>query len=73
MLKTNKADSFKYSICEDLYELYNSSKKYYHGADDGSFLGISWIDPNEIEFYNTKMESIIYNIQSLGVLRTVSA
>ena len=72
-LRANKANSFKYAICEDLYELYNSSKKYHHGADDGSSLGISWINPNEIDFYNAIMESIIQKIQSLGSLRTVSA
>lgn len=70
---TNKSNLFKLNICKELYELYDSSKKYHHGAEDGSFLGISWINPSEVEFYNSTLESIIQRIQSLGSIRSISA
>ncbi len=72
-LKTNKNNPQLYHACKTLYELYDSSKKYHHGADDGSLLGISWINPSEIEFYNSRIESIVNDINAVGTLRQVSA
>lgn len=72
-LSANKTDNSKHDICKELYELYDSSKKYHHGADDGSFLGISWINPSEVEFYHSTLESIIQRIQSHGLIRFISA
>lgn len=72
-LKTNKNNPHLHNVCKTLYELYDSSKKYHHGADDGSLLGISWINPSEIEFYNSRIESIVNDILSIGTLRQVSA
>lgn len=72
-LKTNKNNPHLHNACKTLYELYDSSKKYHHGADDGSLLGISWINPSEIEFYNSRIEGIVNDILSIGTLRQVSA
>jgi len=44
-----------------------------HGADDGSLLGISWINPNEIVFFDERMRHIISMIREKGMLRTLSA
>lgn len=71
--RANKNDEEKYRICKKLQEIYDSSKKYHHGADDGSFLGISWINPNEIEYYDQTLSDIISSIQARCKIRTMIA
>ena len=54
-------------------EIYDSSKKYQHGADDGSLLGISWINPNEIEYYDQVLNEIITRIRARCTIRAMIA
>ena len=69
----NKKDEEKYNICKKLHELYDSSKKYHHGAEEGSFLGIAWINPNEIEYYDKILNEIISSIRATCTIRTLIA
>lgn len=72
-ISANRDDPERKEICRELKELYDGSKKYHHGADDGSLLGISWINPNEIVFFDERMRHIISMIREKGILRTLSA
>ena len=71
--RANKNDAEKYGICKKLQEIYDSSKKYHHGADDGSLLGISWINPNEIEYYDQVLNEIITRIRARCTIRAMIA
>lgn len=71
--RANKNDIEKYGICKKLQEIYDSSKKYHHGADDGSLLGISWINPNEIEYYDQVLSEIITSIRARCTIRAMIA
>lgn len=71
--KANKNDAEKYNICKRLQEIYDSSKKYHHGADSGSLLGISWINPNEVEYYDQVLNEAIISIQTNCTIRTLIA
>lgn len=72
-VKANKNDVEKYNICKKLQEIYDSSKKYHHGADNGSLLGISWINPSEVEYYDQMLCEIILNIQEKYTIRGLTA
>lgn len=71
--RANKNDPEKYSMCKQLQEIYDSSKKYHHGADEGSLLGISWINPSEVEYYDQIMSKILLNIQTNCTIKTLTA
>lgn len=71
--RANRNDPEKYRICKKLQEIYDSSKKYHHGAEDGSLLGISWINPNEIEYYDQVLTEIISNIRARCTIRAMIA
>ena len=45
----------------------------HHGAEDGSLLGISWVNPNEVEYFDQIIQEIIEKIRSIGELRSLSA
>lgn len=72
-IRSNSGDKIKQSMCLRLQEIYDSSKKYHHGAEDGSLLGISWINPNEVEFYDEVITKIIEEIRNNGMVRALSA
>ncbi len=72
-IKANKRDRQRHEICSALQEIYDSSKKYHHGADEGSLLGISWINPNEVEYYDKVLMDIIYEIRKNITIRPLSA
>ena len=38
--------------------MYDLSKKYHHGADEGSTLGLSWINPDELELFDSELKEI---------------
>lgn len=71
--RANRNDEEKYHICKKLQEIYDSSKKYHHGADNGSLLGISWINPNEVEYYDQILNETILSIQTKCSIRTLIA
>lgn len=48
----------KKKIAKKLKELYDLSKKYHHGADEGSTLGLSWINPDELELFDSELKEI---------------
>ena len=56
-----------------MQEIYDSSKKYHHGADDGSLLGISWINPNEVEYYDQVLNELISSIRARCTIRVMTA
>lgn len=72
-IKANKNNPERYKMCLELKELYDASKKYHHGADDGSLLGISWINPNEVEYFDSRIQEIVQSIIDNGILRSLSA
>ncbi|MBR6528346.1 MAG: AAA family ATPase [Lachnospiraceae bacterium] len=69
-IRANKNDDEKYQMCRKLQEVYDSSKKYHHGADGGSLLGISWINPNEIEHYDRILNDVILKIKTFCTIKT---
>lgn len=72
-IKANKTDDEKMKMCLQLKEMYDASKKYHHGAEDGSLLGISWVNPNEVEYFDQIIQEIIEKIRSIGEHRSLSA
>lgn len=63
----------KKNMCKKLKEIYDLTKKYHHGADDGSTLGISWINPNEMMYFDQEISNIVDFINESGIIKTVSA
>ena len=72
-IRSNSSNPVKKKICLDLKALYDASKKYHHGADDGSLLGISWINPNEVEYFDEVIKKIVVDIRANGMVRKLSA
>lgn len=72
-IRANSSNPVKKQICLDLKALYDASKKYHHGAEDGSLLGISWVNPNEEEYFDEVIQKIIADIRSNGMVRELSA
>ena len=67
----NKSNPERYKMCKILKELYDLSKKYHHGAEAGSLLGIAWVNPNEVEYYDALIIKIIDKIEELGLKRSL--
>ena len=63
----------EYEICLDLKALYDATKKYHHGAEDGSLLGISWVNPNEVEYFDEVLQKIVTDIRTNDMVRELSA
>lgn len=38
--------------CQEIYKMYNLSKKYHHGAEEASTLGLSALNPDEMLFFD---------------------
>jgi hypothetical protein len=72
-IKANKNNPNRYKMCLELKELYDASKKYHHGSDEGSLLGISWVNPNEVEYFDTRIQEIVQAIIDNGMVRVLSA
>lgn len=70
---SNASDPLKKAMCVSLKELYDSSKKYHHGADEGSMLGVSWINPSEVEYFDKVISEIVAKIRNNSLVRTLSA
>ncbi|MBK5262770.1 MAG: AAA family ATPase [Peptostreptococcaceae bacterium] len=51
--------------CKKLKELFDITKKYHHGAEDGSTLGLSWVNPDELEFLNEEILEIVSYIDTI--------
>ena len=49
----------KKKMAKKLKELYDLSKKYHHGAEEGSTLGLSYINPDEMEFFETELKVVV--------------
>lgn len=45
-------------MCTKLKELYDLSKKYHHGAESGSSLGLSALNPDEMAFFDLEINRI---------------
>lgn len=60
-------------MCTSLKGLYDASKKYHHGADEGSMLGVSWINPSEVEYFDKIISDIVIKIRNNSLVRTISA
>ena len=63
----------KKKIAKKLKELYDLSKKYHHGADEGSTLGLSWINPDELELFDSELKEIFDWIDENCVIKMVAA
>lgn len=46
------------TMCECIKELYDLSKKFHHGADASSTLGISNLNPDEMLFYDREIKKV---------------
>lgn len=53
--------------------MYDLSKKYHHGADEGSTLGLSWINPDELELFDRELKEIFDWIDENCVIKMVAA
>lgn len=42
----------KKRICEEIKKMYDLSKKYHHGAEEGSTLGLSDLNPDEMLYFD---------------------
>ena len=52
----------------------NTSKStYHHDADEGSTLGLSWINPDEIELFDSELKEIFDWIDENCVIKMVAA
>lgn len=51
-----------------IVEAYNQTKKFHHGTDAGSMLGISWINPDEVEYYDTVINNVINYLEEKKVM-----
>lgn len=63
----------KKKIARKLKELYDLSKKYHHGADEGSTLGLSWINPDELELFDIELKEVFKWIDTNCVIKTIAA
>lgn len=54
----NGARGEKKNLLLELNRLYDFSKKYHHGADEASTLGLSALNPDEMRYYNEKITKI---------------
>lgn len=63
----------KKKVAIKLKELYDLSKKYHHGSDEGSTLGLSWINPDEIELFDRELQEIFCWIDTNCIIKTVAA
>lgn len=45
-------------MCQEIRKLYDLSKKYHHGAEDGSTLGLSALNPDEMMYFDQKISKI---------------
>lgn len=72
-IRANSSNLERKKMCIELKELYDATKKYHHGADGGSLLGISWINPNEVEYFDEVIMSIVNKIQDNNMVRTIVA
>ena len=52
------ASGIKRNLCVEIKKLYDLSKKYHHGADEGSTLGLSALNPDEMEYFDQSMVKI---------------
>ena len=73
VINSNSSDPIKKDMCMLLKELYDASKKYHHGADEGSMLGVSWINPSEVEYFDKIISDIVKKIRDNSFVRTISA
>ncbi|WP_044915627.1 AAA family ATPase [Butyrivibrio sp. WCE2006] len=72
-IRSNSSNNERKAICIQLKELYDSTKKYHHGAYGGSLLGISWINPSEVEYYDEVLLSIVNKIENESLVRAIVA
>ncbi len=72
-IRSNASDNERKAICIQLKELYDSTKKYHHGANVGSLLGISWINPSEVEYFDGVLSSIVNKIEDERLVRSIVA
>lgn len=63
----------KKKVAKNLKELYDLSKKYHHGADEGSTLGLSWINPDELELFDRELKTILTWIDENCSIKSVAA
>lgn len=69
----NSCNGEKKKAAKKLKELYDLSKKYHHGADEGSTLGLSWINPDEMELFDRELQEIFCWIDTNCAIKTVAA
>lgn len=48
----------KKEICKKIKKMYDLSKKYHHGAEEGSTLGLSALNPDEMIYFTKEITSI---------------
>ena len=72
-IRSNSSDPARKKMCIQLRDLYDATKKYHHGADGGSLLGISWINPNEVEYFDEVIMSVVKMIQDNKMVRPIVA
>ena len=67
----NASSGEKKGVAVKLKELYDLTKKFHHGADEGSTLGLAWINPDEMEFLDKELTDIFIWIDHNCVIKSV--
>ncbi|MDO5381395.1 MAG: AAA family ATPase [Eubacteriales bacterium] len=70
---SNSSEPEKKAMCKSLKELYDASKKYHHGAEEGSMLGVSWINPSEVEYFDSVICGVVEKIKDNRLVREIGA
>ena len=70
---SNSSEPEKKAMCKSLKQLYDASKKYHHGAEEGSMLGVSWINPSEVEYFDSVIRSVVEKIKNNRLVREIGA
>jgi wobble nucleotide-excising tRNase len=71
VLKRFRKGTDEYYHALKIVEAYNQTKKFHHGTDVGSMLGISWINPDEVEYYDSVINSVIDYLESKKTMSPV--
>lgn len=65
----NESTGEKLKVARKLKELYDLTKKFHHGANEGSMLGLAYINPDELDLFDKQLADITSWIDGNLVIR----
>ena len=60
-------------MCKSLKQLYDASKKYHYGAEQGFMLGVSWLIILRLNFFNSVICGVVKKIKDSILVRKIGA